>query len=352
MMNRRDFVRTTVASIALAPLQIGINPVDRVSMGVSIASYARRWRSEVGSSAYPGFMDAIQVLRHCHAIGANGVQIGVGGWTSDFVGQVRDVREELGLYLEGQIRLPWKEGDLPRFEKEISQAREAGATIVRAVCLSGRRYETFETLEAFNEFKAASMAAIQRAEPILKNRQVKLGIENHKDWRIDELVALMHHFDSEWIGVTLDTGNNMSLLEDPMEVVHALAPYTVTTHFKDMNVKEYEEGFLLSEVPLGEGILGLKEVVDTCKKHNPQVTLNLEMITRDPLKIPCKTDRYWETFDAVNGRDLARTLRMVESASPDSVLPSVSDKTEEQRLAFEEENVLKSFQYAREELGL
>ncbi|MBX2820186.1 MAG: sugar phosphate isomerase/epimerase [Rhodothermaceae bacterium] len=351
-MNRRDFVRTTVSAIALAPFSAGLQYPDRVSMGVSIASYARRWRSEAESTVYPGFTNAIQVLKHCHTIGANGVQIGVGGWTHDFAGQVRDVREELGLYLEGQIRLPWEEGDLPKFEEDVKRAREAGATILRAVCLSGRRYETFETLEAFNEFKAASMAAIQRAEPILKNNQVKLGIENHKDWRIDELVAIMHQFDSEWIGVTLDTGNNMSLLEDPMEVVHALAPYTITTHFKDMSVKEYEDGFLLSEVPLGEGVLDLTDVVKTCKKYNPEVTLNLEMITRDPLKIPCKMDRYWETFNSVSGRDLARTFRMVESVKPDHVLPTVSDKTEEERLAFEEENVLKSFQYARQELGL
>ena len=351
-MNRREFVRHTVSAIVLAPLQLRFGRPDPVSMGVSIASYARRWKSEAGSGRFPAFTDAIQVLKHCHTIGAGGVQVGIGGWTAKFAGQVRDIREELGLYLEGQIRLPWEEQDLERFETDVQQAHEAGASILRTVCLSGRRYETFGTLAAFNEFKARSLAAVRRTEPILSKYSVKLGIENHKDWRIDELVEMMHLFNSEWIGVTLDTGNNISLLEDPMEVVRALAPYTVTTHFKDMSVQGYEDGFLLSEVPLGEGLLDLKEVVNMCRRYNPEVKFNLEMITRDPLKIPCKTDRYWETFETVGGRDLARALRLVDGVQAGYQLPAVSGKSPEEQLAFEEANVLDSFRFAREELGL
>ena len=37
------------------------------------------------------------------------------------------------------------------------------------------------------------------------------------------------------------------------------------------------------------------------------------MITRDPLKVPCLTDRYWATFADLPGRHLARTLSLVRS---------------------------------------
>ena len=41
---------------------------------------------------------------------------------------------------------------------------------------------------------------------------------------------------------------------------------------------------------------------------------NLEMITRDPLKIPVFTPKYWATFDdsvsPLPGRDLAKTLAL------------------------------------------
>lgn len=352
-MNRREFLGTAACAAAISPLYPLSSPSLPPSgnrMGISIASYAIRWKSSEESTSYPAFTDALQVLAHSHSLGAGGVQVSVRGWAKDFAGKVRDTREKLDQYLEGQISLPKSDDEIERFEREVKNAKEAGASILRAVCLSGRRYETFESLQSFQSFKADSLAAMERAEPVVRKHRVKLAIENHKDWRITELIGIMEHLGSEWIGVTLDTGNNISLLEDPMEVVEKLAPYTFTTHFKDMGMMPYEDGFLLAEVPLGTGVLDLPKVINLCRAHNPDVTFNLEMITRDPLKIPCKTDRYWETFDQVNGRDLARTLRMVETTGTE--LPQVSNKNPEERLAFEEQNVRSSFAYATAHLGL
>ena len=129
-----------------------------------------------------------------------------------------------------------------------------------------------------------------------------LAVENHKDWRADELLALLKKVGSDSLGVCLDTGNSISLLEDPMEVVEALAPRAFTTHFKDMAVEEYRDGFLLAEVPLGTGFLDLPRVVRVLREARPEIRFNLEMITRDPLKVPCLTDRYWATFADLPGR--------------------------------------------------
>ena len=151
---------------------------------------------------------------------------------------------------------------------------------MRTVCLNGRRYEDFHTLQDFRAFAKSSMASLRLAEPVVSKHRMKLAIENHKDWRAPELREIMQKLESEWIGVNIDFGNNVALIEDAMEVVSTLAPFVFSTHVKDMGVKEYSDGFLLSEVPLGEGILDLKQMFDVCKKHNPNVTFNLEMSTR------------------------------------------------------------------------
>jgi hypothetical protein len=122
---------------------------------------------------------------------------------------------------------------------------------------------------------------------VLRKHKVKLAVENHKDWRAPELAAVLGELSTEWVGVTLDFGNSIALLEDPMEVVRTLVPFVLSTHVKDMAVEEYPEGFRLSEVPLGQGILDLPQIVALCRKHNPNVAFSLEMITRDPLEIPC-----------------------------------------------------------------
>ena len=42
-------------------------------------------------------------------------------------------------------------------------------------------------------------------------------------------------------------------------------------------------------------MLDLPRIVRTLKSARPEIRLNLEMITRDPLKVPCLSDRYWTT---------------------------------------------------------
>ena len=351
-MNRRHFLATSAAALAATSIAPTIALARNKRMGVSMATYAIRWRSETPSERFPGFTNALDILEHCRQLNAGGAQVSVRGWADGFAGEVRDRREELGLYLEGQIRLPREDNEVDRFDMEIRQGIEAGMSIFRTVCLGGRRYETFDSKEAFETFKKASYEAIERAEKVMRRHRVKLAVENHKDWRAPEMTALLRHFESEWIGVNLDLGNNISLMEDGMAVIEALAPYTMTTHFKDMAMEDYEDGFLLSEVPLGAGVLDLKKAVEICERHNPNVTYNLEMITRDPLKIPCLTDGYWATFEDVRGIELARTLRTVHRTKSDRPLQTISNLNPEERLKAEDDNNRLSFEYAENVLGL
>lgn len=352
LASRRDFLKkSALAAAALTwPFSALPETLRGVSMGVVVHSYGMRWGSKVESATYPAFANGLDLMRHCHSIGAGGIQTTVGGWAEDFAKQVRDEREKLGMYLEGSIGLPKDSSDVARFEQEVRMAKEAGATVLRTVCLSGRRYENFKTEAEWNTFKENSLKSIQLVEPIVRKHQVKLAIENHKDWKAAELVQIIKTISSEWVGVTLDFGNNVSLLEEPMDVIRTLAPFAFSTHVKDMGVKSYEKGFLLSEVELGKGIVDLKTAVDLCRKYNSQVTFSLEMITRDPLEIPCLEENYWTTFEEEKAKDLAKILRLVRDRSFSGELPQVKNLNPEQRLAFEEENVVKCLDFSKKEL--
>ncbi len=172
--------------------------------------------------------------------------------------------------------------------------------------LSGRRYETFTTADAFRRFAESSEHALKLAAKAAANLDILLAVENHKDWRADELLAILKRVGNDHVGICLDTGNSIALLEDPMDVIEALAPRSFTIHFKDMGVEEYREGFLLSEVPLGTGILDLPRAVRILRAARPEIRFNVEMITRDPLRVPCLARRYWTTLPDLPGRHLAR----------------------------------------------
>jgi sugar phosphate isomerase/epimerase len=352
LLGRREFLRkASAAALALSfPLLPPISNAMR--MGVVVHSYWSRWNSKTESRKYPGFSNAIDLLEHCHELGAGGLQVGVSNWTQGFAKKVRDRREKLGLYLEGSIGLPGRREDVSRFEQEVIHAKEAGAKVLRTVASKGRRYEILHSDKDFVDAQNSALTSLQLAEPVLSKHKVKLAVENHKDWRAKEFVSMLQEVKSEWVGVTLDFGNSIALLEDPMDVIRTLLPYLFSTHVKDMGVEEYADGFLLSEVPLGTGILDLPGIVAMCRQQNADVTFSLEMITRDPLEIPCLKDEYWATFGGERDIELARALQMVRQHKFKNGLPRVSQLSAEDRLAVEEQNIVACLAYGRDHLGL
>ena len=315
--------RTLIASSAAFAVAAGAQTRSKFGIATTCYMTVRRFR------------DTLEFLEHANSIGAAGIQTALTSLEPAYLDKVERRLKDTGMYLEVMSGLPKVE--MAGFVQTMEAAKRLGALCVRSACLGGRRYETFSSLEDWKKFVADSKAAIARAVPIAQKIRLPFAIENHKDWTIDEMVPILKSYSSDYFGVCLDTGNNMALIDDPMEVVERLAPFAVSTHIKDMGVNEYEEGFLLSEVPNGQGMLDLPKIMGIVERARPKTRMTLEMITRDPLKIPVFTDKYWATFPDRNGLYLARTMRMVRAKK--SKLPMISGLSKEEQFKVEEQNV-------------
>lgn len=322
------------------------DPPRAPHMGIVIHSYGIRRSADKERR----FDDPFIFLDYCRSIGAGGVQTGLGVRDDAYAAKLHDLMAAHKLYLEGSITLPRDEDDVGRFTAEVRTAKRCGATIFRTVLTSGRRYEVFDSADAFRRFAERGKQALARARPVVEKHEIRMAVENHKDLRAPELLEIVKKLDSPFVGVCIDTGNNIALLEPPQETVDLLAPHVFTTHLKDMGVEEYADGFLLSEVPLGAGFLDLAKVVATVRKARPEVRLNLEMITRDPLKIPCLTPKYWATLEDISGRHLAEMLALVRARAGKAPLPRVSGLDKAEQVRREDENVRQCLRYARERL--
>lgn len=313
-------------------------------------SYGAAWRAAKGPNAGSKFSGALSFLEHAHSLGAAGVQVILRPDERDGARRLRERAEELGMYFEGQTSLPKDNIDAARFDAEVKAIRAAGATVARTAVLGSRRYEAFKSLAEFEDFKRRGWNSLTLAEPVLKRHRLRLAIENHKDWLAPELADILRRLGSEWIGACVDTGNSIALLEEPYAVVEALAPFVASTHIKDMAVQECADGFLLSEVPLGEGFLDLPRITGALLKANPRVTLNLEMITRDPLRVPCRTPGYWASFGGMNSDRLVDALARVKKNSTGKPLPQTGGLGAAQQLELEEQNVRKCLAWAASRL--
>ncbi len=267
---------------------------------------------------------------------------------------LRDQIDKYDMRLTVGVRTPRAEADLPFYETAVKACSEMDG---RVVCVhdpfSQRRYEQFKSAAEFHAFDAQCKAGVRMAEPILRKYKMPLAIENHKGWRSGELVDWVKSAGSEYVGLCLDMVNNVSLIETPMQTIETMAPYTIFVSFKDIGVDFYDQGILLSEVALGDGLFDLPAFVATMQKKNPKMLFQLEMLTRDPLKVPIFTEQYWKVFDDKSpapARDLAMLVNWIRQNPPKKPLPKTSGLTPDQVLALEDELNERSIDYARANL--
>ena len=246
-------------------------------------------------------------LKHCHSLGAGGAQVDLGILDAKATKQLRDYAETNGLFIEAIVNPPKDHSDLARFESEIKAARHVNAKAARTVIIPGRRYEHFKTYTEFKEAEKRAEVMALMAFPVVEKHEVPLAIE-------------------------------------------ALAPFAMSVHFKDQALKEYDDGFLLGDIPLGQGSFDLLRMRDILRAVKPKLQFCLEVITRDAFQVPCLKAAYWESVTEPTGLDLARTLSFVRAHQVDS--QSINSLPLAAQVEMEDANISQSLAYASKELWL
>lgn len=352
-VSRRRALQLIAGSAAAGTLPVfGASGKPKKS-GLGLVVYCSRIRREAMKRANKGFdlYSPMNFFEHCVKLGAGGMQCSLGILDAKATRELRDFAEQHDLYIEAIVRLPKDKSDVVRFDAEMKSAAEVGAGAARTTIIPGRRYEYFDSIAMFNEYDERGRRMLERGAPIAEKYRLPIAVENHKDHRDDQRVALFEHISSEFVGACVDTGNSFALLEDPIRTVEKLAPWAHSVHLKDQALELHESGFLLGDIPLGQGGLDLKHMVRILKKAKPDVRFSLELITRDPLKVTCLTEKYWTTFPDLPASDLARTLRYVREHSSNN-LQYISKMSPDEQLAREDANVRQSLDYARDVLRI
>jgi sugar phosphate isomerase/epimerase len=345
-MTRREMLAGTGAAMAWASVG-GVEGLAQTApmlknMGIEPPGFRFRSRQ-------PGW----DILEHGRSLGLGAVRMNAPR-DAAAIKELRSKLDRYGMRVIISLAPPADDAGLAAYEAGVKAASELGAVTTHA-SFTARRYEEFDTFEAFKSSFERHQKSVERAEPILRKYKVKLAIENHKGWRAAEHVAWIKRTGSEWIGACYDFGNNISLCEDPAETLRLLAPVTIFVSFKDMAVAPYQDGFLLSEMALGDGMLDLPGMVKTLQQKDPNMIFALEMITREPLQIPVFTKKYWATFDdsysPLPGRELARMLEIVKQPAK-KPLTSTASLSPEAGLKLEDDMINRSIAWARANLTL
>ncbi|WP_420645075.1 sugar phosphate isomerase/epimerase family protein [Candidatus Leptofilum sp.] len=137
--------------------------------------------------------------------------------------------------------------------KQIEYANWIGAPVMRVVASS-----LMFRFEPHGPQIDILVDWFKEAIKVAEEYDVKLAVENHIDYTADECVELLDRVDSPYLGLNLDTGNFLRLLDDPVEGAKKLADRVYATHIKDLKpVKglDAREWYFFSSTPVGEGLV-------------------------------------------------------------------------------------------------
>ncbi len=255
-------------------------------MKVAIDSYCyHRYFGEV----YPGLqqpaertMTVWDFLRRARRLGVGGVSLESCFLPSDrdFLRRLRDALDSYGferVWAWGHpngLRSGTDRQAARDLVAHLAHARDIGAGVMRIVGGSRRTRPA-----SFAQHKRRLGGMLRKLLPAAQDHGVVLALENHIDLTADEMVDLVRTLDSPWLGVCLDTGNNLRLHEDPLTVAEKLTPLARATHIKDIGVcrGDPQEFAFWPSVPLGKGLVDIARVVGLLRQARYRGLLAIEV---------------------------------------------------------------------------
>jgi sugar phosphate isomerase/epimerase len=234
--------------------------------------------------------------------------------------EFRALAGSMGLYLEAGLPSP----NPVRYARETGIAvspAEMSDLLVRHVdglaalgCRHARlyvgdRHDRFRTDTPWDAQVAATLQVLRALTPRLKEHGIRLAIETHADLTASELLAMLDRLDPEVAGVTLDTGNVVMRLDDPLATAERLAPFVVTTHIKDMVLAFTPRGLGWQARPVGSGVLPIPDLLAAVLRVRPDIALSIELHPRT-YDLPIYDPRWLAFFPGLRPESLAAVVRL------------------------------------------
>jgi sugar phosphate isomerase/epimerase len=240
-----------------------------------------------------------------------------------YLQKVKDYAEKLGIAIDGGLGCicptasNWRKenGDPVQWVRRGLRTNHAVGSKMMRVFLGGRGERTGAIpLEQHIETMIKLLRAV-RTEAL--DLGIKIGIETHGDLQAWEVKEVIETAGKDFVGATIDTGNPVTLGEDPMVTLETLAPYALTTHVRDAVVFEHPRGAAYQWVALGDGSVDYAAFFERYRLLCPNCSVQLEILTSGaPQVIPYPEPDYWKAFPKTKASEFARFVALTKKGHP------------------------------------
>jgi sugar phosphate isomerase/epimerase len=327
MLSRRNFLAAAGAAAAIRVPAQGAS----VKLGVAIGC--------IGANKWTPY----QFLDYLAKIGDQAGQFPAGTLGVDpkaldeaALKQVKAYGEKLGISmsLSGGSICPSSSGFNAKAgtpEEQIARglqiSRILGASMMRVVVGGAKERPQIET------HMANTARVLKGTRSRIKDSGVKLALENHGgDFQAREIKALVEDVGTDILGVCLDSGNPLWMLEDPHMTLELLGPYAIDSHIRDSAVWRVPEGVAVRWVNMGEGNVDIDGWVKKLVKMRPGLPVIIEnLVSAQPRILRVFDPETFKDFSKMPASDLSRYLALAEKGKPVPAVPPAAGKSRGQQ---------------------
>jgi len=322
-MDRREFILSTAAA-ALHPAGfVGAQGVAGVELGSIDGS--------VGGNQFT----PVQFLDYLSSIKLTWAMISLPPATLADEAAIKAIRahaDTLGIKLQlafGSV-CPSARGfnaQLGTLEEQVGRALRAsqifGAKCMRCV-LGGDPERPQIDMHIDNMIKA-----VRGIRSRIADSGVKLAVENHGgDLQAREMKMMVEAVGTDVMGVCLDSGNPVWMLEDPHMTLETLIPYAETSHVRDSAVWKVPEGIAVRWVNMGDGNVDIDGWIQKFIKAKPGVPIIFEnLVSANPRIHRIYDPKFWDNWRRMPAWELSRFLAVAEKGTPKPATPRPEGKT-------------------------
>jgi sugar phosphate isomerase/epimerase len=243
-----------------------------MKVGIDSYSYHRLYGEIYPNQVDPGrrweFEQCIEEAVRAEADGISLETCFMPRFDAEYLARLKDKLDERGL----ERMVAWghpdglEGGRKPERAKEIVQhlatSKAVGGTVMRIVG-SSLMFRDEPHGPQIERIGAILKETVKRAE----DAGIRLAIENHIDFTADEILQILDHVGSAYLGVNFDSGNCLRVFEDPVAAARKLAKHTYSTHIKDIQptTGSPRHWTFWASAPAGSGIIDMPGVVQALR---------------------------------------------------------------------------------------
>jgi 3-oxoisoapionate decarboxylase len=322
-MNRREFLASAGAAALLPSTLLRAQTAAGVELGSIDGS--------VGGNQFT----PVQFLDYLSSIKLTWAMVSLPPATLADEAAIKDVRahaDRLGIKLQlafGSV-CPSARGfnaKLGTLEEQVARALKAsqifGARCMRCV-LGGDAERPQIDMHIDNMIKA-----VRGIRSRIADSGVKLAVENHGgDLQAREMKMMVEAVGTDVMGVCLDSGNPVWMLEDPHMTLETLIPYAETSHVRDSAVWKVPEGIAVRWVNMGDGNVDIDGWIQKFIKAKPGLPIIFEnLVSANPRIHRIYDPKFWDNWRNMPAWELGRFLAVAEKGTPKPATPRPEGKT-------------------------